>query len=205
MPTTPIDPLRRAEELFTSGSAHPVSIEDGRERAIRVLTDAYAYDAITEGEFEWRLSALMRASSNQDLDAVVADLMGASAGLLRIPDRTPVTEGRITGLMSEVRRRGAWRVPERLDIRAIMCDMKVDFRYAVVPDRCVVNVKAIMANVQLIVPPGLSVGFDVNPIMGAAGCDATNLHMPRGGVPDIRVVGSAFMAEVRVRVRPLGR
>ncbi len=205
MPTTPVDPLRRAEELFTSGTGHPVSIEEARERAIRILTDAYAYDAITEGEFEWRLTSLMRADTTPALDAVVADLMGASTGLMRIHDRTPVSEGRIRGFMSEVRRRGAWRVPERLEIRAFMCDMKVDFRYAVVPDNCVVNVKATMASVQLIVPPGMSVGFDVNPLLGAASCAASHVLLPRGATPDLRVMGSALMAEVRVKVRALGR
>lgn len=205
MPTTPIDPLRRAEELYTSGTAHPVSIEDARERAIRVLTDAYAYDAITEGEFEWRLSELMRAGTTPALDSVVADIVAASKGLMSIHDRTPVTEGRITGLMSEVSRHGAWRLPERLEIRALMCAMTVDLRYAVVPSHCVVNVSAMMANVQIIVPPGMSVGFDVSPLMGAAGSEATDAFVPRGAVPDIRVVGSAFMAEVRVRVKPLGR
>ncbi|MEO7458467.1 MAG: DUF1707 domain-containing protein [Gemmatimonadaceae bacterium] len=198
---TPVDPLRRAEELFVSGSAHPVSIEDARERAIRVLTDAYAYDAITEGEFEWRLADLMRATTSASLDGIVADLMNASTGLTRIHDRTPVTEGRITGIMSEVRRRGAWRVPERLHIRAFMSDMKVDFRYAVIPEMCVVNLKATMSSVQVIVAPGMSVGFDVNPFMGSATSDATDIVRTRGGVPDIRIVGSALMAEVKVVVR----
>jgi hypothetical protein len=205
MPTTPVDPLRRAEELFTSGTAHPVSIEDARERAIRVLTDSYAYDAISEGEFEWRLSALMRASTTPELDAAVADLVSASQGLMRIHDRTPLTEGRITGIMSEVTRRGAWRLPERLEVRAVMCQMTIDLRYAVVPHGCALIVKATMANVQVIVPPGMSVGFDVSALLGAAGCDATDALIPRGAMPDIRVVGSALMAEVRVRVKPLGR
>jgi hypothetical protein len=205
MPTTPVDPLQRAEELFTSGTAHPVSVEDARERAIRVLTDAYAYDAITEGEFEWRLGELMRASSASAFDTIVADLMAASRGLTRIQERAAMSEGRITGFMSDTRRRGAWRVPERLEIRAVMCAMKIDLRYAVIPENCVINLKATMANVQIIVAPGTSVGFDVNPMLGAAKCDARDFQLPHRGAPDVRMVGSALLSEVRVRVKPLSR
>jgi hypothetical protein len=205
MPTTPIDPIQRAEELHTSGTAHPASIEDARERAIGVLTDAYAYDAITEGEFEWRLAELMRAHNVAIIDAVVADLMAASRGLTRISPHVAPSEGCIKGFMSETRRRGAWRVPERLEIRAFMSAMKVDFRYAAIPAHCVVNIKATMANVELIVAPGTSVGFDVNPMMGSASSDARDFQLPHRGAPDIRIVGSALMSEVRVRVKSLSR
>ena len=47
---------------------------EARERAIALLTDGYAYDALTEAEFEWRLGELMRAESTAAIDALVSDL-----------------------------------------------------------------------------------------------------------------------------------
>jgi hypothetical protein len=179
-------------------------VEDSRERAIRLLTDAYAYDEITEFEFERRLAQLSLAATPGMINSVVADL-GQRSGLVRdpVPGYLPAPiEGKIVGFMSETRRKGPWRVPQRLTLRAIMSDVKIDLRYAVIPPGCTIEVRAVMASVSIIVPPGLNVAFHVNPFMGAAGSDADDVMM---GNSHVHVHGSAIMAEVRVRVRALGR
>jgi hypothetical protein len=106
--------------------------------------------------------------------------------------------------MSETRRTGPWRVPERLAVRAVMCDMKLDLRYAAVPPQCRIDVTAVMSSVAIIVAPGTLVDFDVNPIMGAAGSGADDFFRDPASA-HIRVRGKAIMAEVRVKVRRLGR
>ena len=176
--------------------------DEARERAIRILTDAYAYDVITDFEFERRLQHLGAAASAASIDAVVADLSDAG----RVA-RAPVSDsglhapayGRIVGILSEKRRSGPWRVPEHLTIRAVMCDMKVDLRHAAIPSRCTIEVTAIMSSVSLIVPPGLVVDFNVDPLLGAAGCDAEDSLL--AGRAQVEILGTAFMSEVRVRVR----
>jgi len=181
------------------------AIEDSRERAIRLLTDAYAYDEITEFEFERRLAQLSAAETPARMNAVVADL-AQRTGLVRdpVPGYLPApVQGRIVGFMSETRRKGPWRVPQRLLIRATMSDVKIDLRYAAIPSGCAIEVKALMSSVQIIVPPGLSVGFHIDPFLGAAGSDADDSMLP--GMAHVSITGSCFMAEVRVRVRPLGR
>jgi hypothetical protein len=185
----------------------PISppVHDSRERAIQLLTDAYAYDEISEFEFERRLAQLSAAATPGTINSVVADLAQRS-GLVRdaVPGYLPAPiQGKIVGFMSETRRKGPWRVPQHLQIRAIMSDVKVDLRYAAIPPGCVIEVRAFMASVAIIVPPGLDVAFNVNPFMGAAGSDADDGMLP--GVSHVHVHGSAFMAEVRVRVRALGR
>lgn len=190
-------------------SAAATSLHDARERAVRLLTDGFAYDVIPVEEFEWRLGQLSRAESPREIDALVADLATPAAATSPslfggIPVPAP-TEGRILGIMSETRRLGPWRVPQRLRVKGIMSDVKIDLRYAVVPPGCTIDVSAIMANVQFIVPPGMIVDFDVGAIMAttrndprAAGADVYTL-------PHLRIRGSAIMAEVRVKVRELGR
>ena len=180
--------------------------DEARERAIRILTDAYAYDVISDVEFERRLEMLGKSVAASSVNAVVADLPVEGALVRRAPDYGMIapSEGRISGLMSETRRTGPWRVPQRLAVRAIMCDMKLDLRYAAVPPQCEIDVTAVMSSVSIIVAPGTLVDFDVTPVMGAAGSGADDFFRDPNAA-HVRVRGKAIMAEVRVKVRRLGR
>jgi hypothetical protein len=180
--------------------------DEARERAIRILTDAYAYDVISDVEFERRLEMLGKSVAASSMNAVVADLPAEGGLVRRAPDYSIMapSEGRISGLMSETRRTGPWRLPQRLAVSAIMCDMKLDLRYAAVPARCEIDVTAVMSSVAIIVAPGTLVDFDVSPIMGAAGSGADDFFRDPAAA-HIHVRGKAIMAEVRVKVRRLGR
>jgi hypothetical protein len=191
------------------GSALAVALEQAREHAIRVLSDGYAYDAIAEDEFEWRLGQLSLTSSPAEVQALIADLPVASSGSATpsyaagaytgVP--APARE-RISGIMSEVRRDGPWRLPQRLKVSAFMSNVRLDLRQAVIPPGCVIEVSAIMASVSILVPPGVPVEFDVSPFMGSARNDSSRVPAAFGA-PLVRVTGSAVMAEVRVRVREM--
>jgi hypothetical protein len=190
------------------GSALAVAVEEARERAIRVLSDGYAYDALTEDEFEWRLGQLSLAHSPAEVQALIADLPArggpATPGFGGDPYSGTLAPARdrIRGIMSEVRRDGPWRLPQRLKVSAVMSNVRLDLRQAVIPPGCVIEVRAIMASVLVLVPPGLPVEFDVSPFMGTARNDSS--RMPAAfGAPVVRVTGSAVMAEVRVRVREM--
>jgi hypothetical protein len=183
MPYSP--PLPGAQSL--------APLDEARERAIHLLTDGYAYDVISDEEFEWRLGQMSRADSPHAIDALVADLLApAVAGAARGYSPAFESEGRVVGIMSETRRLGPWRVPQWLRVKAIMSDMMIDLR-------------SVMANVTFIVPPGMIVDFDVSSFMASARNDeratATSGYM----LPHVRIKGSAIMSEVRVKVRGLGR
>lgn len=188
-----------------SGLLSDSATDQARDRAIRILTDAFAYDVITDSEFERRLEMLGKAIGTPGIDAVVADLPreGSRAGHSPSYGTLTPSEGRISGLMSEIRRTGPWRVPERLSVRAIMCDMKLDLRYAAVPAGCEIDVTAVMAAVVIIVAPGTMVDFNVDPFMGAAGSAADDFFRDPASA-HFRVTGKAIMSEVRVKVRRLG-
>jgi hypothetical protein len=209
--TDPMNPPYAAPRSVAPepGSALALAVEQAREHAIRVLSDGYAYDALTEDEFEWRLGQLSLANSPAEVQALIADL--AAPGVASdAATRTGVgyygvaaeTKERIRGIMSEVRREGAWRLPQQLKVSALMSNVRLDLRQAVIPPGCVIEVSAIMAAVHIIVPPGLPVAMEVSPIMGTARNDSSRVPaIP--GAPVVRVRGSAFMAEVRVRVREM--
>jgi hypothetical protein len=186
----------------------PLSVDDARERAIRLLTDGYAYDVISEEEFEWRLGQMIHADSPYAIEALVADLVAPAPGAAGVAvGQSPVFEpqGRVLGIMSEIRRQGPWRVPQRLRVKGIMSDVKIDLRYAVLPPACTIDVSAIMANVSFIVPPGMIVDFDVTSFMSSAHNDERSAATSVYTLPHVRIRGRAIMAELKVRVRELGR
>jgi hypothetical protein len=181
------------------------SLDDARERAIRLLTDGFAYDVITVDEFEWRLGRLGQSHNITAIDSLVADLASPSRAFVEPQSAAVEREGRLLGLMSETRRGGPWRVPQHLRIKAVMSEVTVDLRYALIPPGCSIDVTAVMANVRFIVPPGLVVDFDVGAFIGAAGNDERAVSFDAYAPPNVRIRGSAIMAEVRVRVRDRGR
>ena len=186
----------------------PLPLEAARERAIRLLTDGYAYDVISEEEFEWRLGQMSHLDSPHAIDALVADLVAPAPGTAGVAvGQSPVFEpqGRVLGIMSEIRRQGPWRVPQRLHVKGIMSDVKIDLRYAVLPPACTIDVTAIMANVSFIVPPGMIVDFEVSSFMSSARNDERSMASSVYTLPHVRIRGRAIMAEVKVRVRGLGR
>lgn len=185
-----------------------LSLEGARERAIRLLTDGYAYDVISEGEFEWRLGQLSRAATPSAVDALVSDLavplVASPSGQVRPASLVPAS-GRIVAVMSDTRRDGPWRVPQHLRILAVMSSVRIDLRYAVIPPACMIEVSGIMSNVTFIAPPGMLVDFDVSPFMGAARNDAIGLGPASYHMPQVTIRGTSIMSEVRVRLRALGR
>ena len=176
----------------------PLALHESRERAVRLLSDAYAYDRLSESEFEWRLGRLGALQNAAAVDALVADLLAPSPSSL-VPAAPPAAR-RVLAVMCSSRHNGDWIVPERLDVAAVMSEVRIDLRYAVLPPACTIHIAATMANVQIIVPPGLPVQFDVGAFMGTSRSDARSRGLGAGGAL-VMVTGFAFMAEVRVRVR----
>ena len=177
-------------------------LHEARESAIRILTDAYAYDAITEFEFERRLERLSVAENGAAISAIVADLpvMGTPEG--RFSRRMlPTPRSSIAGFMSEIRRTGPWLLPQALSIRAVMCNMTIDLSYAVIPPGCIIDVTAVMAAVSIIVAPGLTVEFDMQPILASVGSDADGGVLGGRAEAHVRIVGTAVMSDVHVRLR----
>ena len=185
--------------------ARPLSrrtAHEARESAIRILTDAYAYDAITEVEFERRLVRLSEAATETAIGAIVAHLpvMSSLDGESPHP-LLPAPRSRIAGFMSEVHRTGPWIVPDALTIRAVMCNMTVDLCYAVIPSACTIEVQAVMSAVVILVSPGLTVEFDVQPYLANVGSDAQGGSRGGRAAAHVRIVGTAVMSDVRVRQR----
>ncbi len=194
----------RTPEPLVSPAA--TTLDDARERAIRLLSDGYAYDVIDLDEFERRLGQLSLAVSAQAMHALVADLAHRGSGDAPAPlSHVGVpAEGRILALMNETKRRGSWQLPHLLVIKALMSDVTLDLRHAALPAPCIIDVTAVMANVSIIAPPNIVVEFDLMAIMATTASNARAVPGFGYHPSPVRIRGTAFMAEVRVSVRELG-
>jgi predicted membrane protein len=105
--------------------------------------------------------------------------------------------------MSSTRRVGRWAVPRDLRFIAMMADSKLDLTSAALPVGGVVNIEitAVMASVRIIVPPGMRVINEMHSFLSDVGSSADEVDNERGNSPVVRLTGTAFMADMKVKVR----
>jgi hypothetical protein len=178
---------------------------------IQQLSDHFANDRLSLEELETRMELAYKASSSADLQRLTADLPSVAAA--PVPAALPAEElavmapdrERLVSVMSETRRRGAWIVPQRLDLIALMSDTTIDLTQAALPTGIIdIHVRSICAAVKIVVPPGIQVVSRLSSLMGS---------VRGGGEPNVgggeewktgtvvRLSGWVLMAEVQTKVR----
>jgi hypothetical protein len=180
-------------------------VDAARERVVQLLTDRYADDSLSLVDFETRLDALYRVADVATLEAMAASLATAvpraTAGHAAAAPPAPLPSARaafdrIFAFMSNTMRRGAWRVPHRLRVAAVMSEVRIDLRDAELPATLEIEVLAIMSAIKVTVPAGVEVVLDVTPVMAAV-ADRTD-GLPSAGGPRVVLRGTGVMAEVTV-------
>jgi len=190
---------------------------EAREKKISELSSHFANDHLSLEDLERRIERVYKATTVAELDEITADLTAGAAPAVRspegrvasrrssVPSTSYVAErARIFSIMGEGRRQGAWQVPQRLDVVAIMSDTQIDFTQAVMPAGIVeIDIRAIWAAFKVIVPPGMRVVNEVHAIMASVDSSAEEgqAETRTSYVPTIRLTGMALMAEVKVVVR----
>jgi Cell wall-active antibiotics response 4TMS YvqF/Domain of unknown function (DUF1707) len=205
-PTTLARPDARAEraELERARTA--------RDRAIAALSDAFAHDVLDVEEFERRITVAHTSEASAEILALIADLPASTDAIARVPvalaPAEPETIGEaaatqtVYAIMGGVDRRGAWTVPRRWRVIAMMGGAQLDLREARFPAGVIdLEVKAVFGGVQIIVPPGLAVEVHGTAIMGGfQNVNRAPAH-PDPGAPLLRVHGIAIMGGVDIHMR----
>jgi hypothetical protein len=190
-----------------------------RERVAEALRQAAGDGRLTLTELEERLDATFKARTYGDLQPITADLPqgpypipGATTSPQRRPTYpdpaafaaaaapgTPATTERMTAILSEEKRQGRWEVPPRIDVTAMLGEVKLDFTEAIVRSREVdINVGVILGSVTLIVPDGIDVRLE--PGTNVLGERKMKLQAPvTPGGPVYRVRGFVVLGEITVR------
>jgi hypothetical protein len=105
-------------------------------------------------------------------------------------------------IMSSVERRGRWSVPSALDLRVFWGNAELDFRDASLgAGVTTIQVKVLMGNFEVILPPNLAIDVDVSSFAG----NVTERHrIPPDDDPTrpvIRIIGSVAFGNLEITTR----
>lgn len=185
-----------------------MSLDLEREQAIQLLCRQFALDHLTTQELESRLDAAYRAKSSAELRALTAGLppLPLSASTAAAATRPPGTAGtaaqRVFSVLGSVKKRGDWEPAEHIRALALLGELVMDFREARLrPGVTTVEVTAAFGTARIIVPPGLHVECDGSAILGEFSQKTFLSADPSVEAPTLRIVGTAVMGQVQVRMR----
>jgi hypothetical protein len=171
------------------------------------LSAHFANDRLTMDELDQRLEQAYAATSLAELRALTADLPDERPLPAHTPSASLALEraeesGRIVAIFSETKRGGLWAVPERLEVTATMSNLTLDLRSARLSAGLTdVHIKAVMASVQVILPPGVRVIESVRAFMASVTDDSYSVVAADASAPVIRLSGHAVLAEVKVKTK----
>ena len=201
----------------------PVPLERERELTIQLLTDHFAQDNLSVDELERRIALVFQAKSLPALRELTKDLASAAAepeparktrgkgrsrdklttvGEAPLPEAFAPERDRIVSVMAQTRRRGVWHLPRHLDLWSVMSETHLDLTEArLSPGVTEIHIRAVMATVKVIVPPGVRVVVQPSAFMAEVSDEILTQPPVGSQAPVVRITGPVFMAELKVRVR----
>ena len=178
------------------------SIERERERTIELLSLHFAQDNLSLDELERRMERVYRASSLPALQELTRDLPAAEAPATRAavtPAAFAAQHERIVSIMAETKRSGLAQVPPRLDLLCVMSDTKIDLTDSQLTAPVTeVRVRAVMAAVHVVAPPGVRVVVQPGAFMASVNDGEIQSAAVPAGAPVLRITGRVIMAELKV-------
>ena len=170
-----------------------------REELVNTLRDHAAAGRLTTDELEDRTAAAYTATTRGELVALRRDLPEAAPPIAR-PVPPEVVGERIGAVLSGTKQGGHWLVPERLEVKAILGDCKLDLRQADVPAEVTIDVKVRLGDVTIYVPGDASVELTGRSILG----DRKVRGRSGGGGPVIRVRADVILGDLTIDVATTG-
>jgi hypothetical protein len=193
-------------------------LDHARRSTIDALCEHFANDVMGVEEFERRVEVAHKATSVEELRALLCDLPGGDLPTVAGGKATsPVARGysvttadRVeersfaVAIMGGTTRKGRW-TPARTNFAiAIMGGVELDFREAVMgPGVTELQVFTMWGGVEIIVPPGMNVESHGIGIMGGFEHVAESAAQ-NPAAPTLRISGMALMGGVDITVRHVG-
>ncbi len=170
-----------------------------RERVIALLNEAAGDGRLTLGEHSERVEHAYTARTLGELAPLTADLALPSAQPIRLDSRRPVA-----GIFGRERRDGRWVVPERLMVTAVLGEVVLDLRQALLQSQRTTIVATLFGGtVQLIVPDGITVEVTGTAVLsrqsGEPGLRQANPGQPEMPVIEVRAMSVGGRVKI---VRP---
>ena len=202
----------RPTSLTPSNRALVRRAQETRERVIARLSEHFAHDDLDVDEFERRVTVAQTSDDPVDIESLLGDLPaidGAAAPTKAVvptvvaalvPDERD--RDTVYAIFGGIDRRGAWAVPRRMRIVAIMGGANLDLREARFPPGVIdIEVTAVMGGVNVVVPPGLAVQMHGSAIFGGFADINRAPANPDPDAPLLRIHGLTMMGGVNVEMR----
>lgn len=186
-----------------------------RHQVAEILREAAGEGRIDLEELDQRLEATYAARTYADLVPITFDLPAHRPAGHPAPTAPPFPSPVVPGpdhehhvaILSGLKRRGAWVVPRRLSVLAMMGGAELDLREAsFAAQEVVITVNAFMGGAQITVGPHTDVVMEGIGIMGGySGPDGRTPAELDASSPTVRVRGIAIWGGVSVERKPLSR
>lgn len=194
--------------MAQSGPEKPeVSLEAERDRTIELLSDHFAHDNLTLDQLEQRIEQAYRASSLPALRELTKDLKTDAGAVVPrrdapLPEVFAPERDRIVSIMANTKRRGMWAPPRHLDVVCVMSETLLDLTEAKLPTGVTeIHLRALMASIKVIVPPGVRVVLQPSAFMAEVSDDVLSPPPVGSNAPVVRITGPVVMTELKVRMR----
>jgi hypothetical protein len=180
-----------------SDTPPPLRVGDRERRAVDEQLQAAVGDGVlTLSEYDERSAVLWQARTRAELEDLVADLPDTHAPApAPLPAPTGGRPRRVVAVMSEDRLSGALGAGQQVQGYAVMGKAVVDLRRDDLPRRVEVQVRSLMGEVEVMVPPGSAVHLSGFSLMGER-----KVSVGAGDGPDVHVDAIAVMGSVKVTV-----
>jgi hypothetical protein len=187
-----------------------VALHRERQLARDHLADGYAKGYLDAIELERRLELAERAATVPELRALTDDLVvhpdtqALAPGPAAPPTAALVAappELRLSAIFSESRQSGRWTPGRVTHVRSLFGSMKLDLREARLPQGVIeLRLSVTFADLEIIVPPGISVDVGCAVMFGDVSQDTGN-HPDDEGGPRLTLTGRVLFGAVRIRQR----
>jgi hypothetical protein len=116
------------------------------------------------------------------------------------PHLVPERRGSVA-ILSHTRRDADWILPRLYRIFTFWGNVEIDLTQALLAaGTSQIEIRCIMASVQIIVPPDVRVESDVDAVMGSAEVQRQIASTTTPDAPLVRISGSTFMGSIEVKV-----
>ncbi|MFB4308989.1 DUF1707 domain-containing protein [Actinomadura sp. GTD37] len=167
-----------------------------REAVVERLRIASVEGRLTFEELTDRTEAAYSAVSRGELEHITADLPGMGA-----PGANPApiqVKRRFSAVMGDCKERIVGRIDGPLEAVSVMGDVELDLRGAQVPSgEVLITATAVMGDVKIIVPDGVSVELSGRNFLGDRKVNVRDPH-PGARVPVVRVAATAVMGDIKI-------
>ena len=116
------------------------------------------------------------------------------------PDQVPERRGAVA-LLSHTRRDADWVLPRLFRVFAFWGNVELDLTHVLLgAGTSVIEIRCIMASVEIVVPPDLRVESEVDAVLGSAEVRREIANTTSPGAPLVRITGSTFLGSVEIKV-----